>query len=148
MSRTIVAALLSITLSVRVVGQQYSHSLDTAITQQSQTAQHLDENLPASEEAAKTVLENSPRHGEFIDIKCEGSQYPIRTWIVYSERKDKAPVVIVTHEIFGLVDVQAIGIRRKHSRTLTSGMQETLCRCALERYMQAPPKEQCKLRTR
>ena len=29
---------------------------------------------------------------------------PIRTWVVYPERKDKAPVVIVIHEIFGLSD--------------------------------------------
>jgi carboxymethylenebutenolidase len=29
---------------------------------------------------------------------------PIKTWIVYPERKDKAGVVIVIHEIFGLSD--------------------------------------------
>ena len=28
----------------------------------------------------------------------------MRTWVVYPERKDKAPVVIVIHEIFGLSD--------------------------------------------
>ena len=29
---------------------------------------------------------------------------PIRTWVVYPERKDKAAVVLVIHEIFGLSD--------------------------------------------
>ena len=29
---------------------------------------------------------------------------PVKTWIVYPERKDKAGVVIVIHEIFGLSD--------------------------------------------
>src|SRR5262249_58748418 len=28
----------------------------------------------------------------------------IRTWVVYPERKDKAPVILVIHEIFGLSD--------------------------------------------
>ena len=62
-----------------------------------------DENLPAAEETAKAALEKSPRHGEYVDIKgADGA--PIRTWVVYPERKDKAGVVIVIHEIFGLSD--------------------------------------------
>jgi carboxymethylenebutenolidase len=62
-----------------------------------------DENLPAAEETAKAVLEKSPRHGEYVDIKGPAGE-PIRTWVVYPERKDKAGVVIVIHEIFGLSD--------------------------------------------
>jgi carboxymethylenebutenolidase len=62
-----------------------------------------DENLPAAEETAKAALEKSPRHGEYVDVKgADGT--PIRTWVVYPERKDKAGVVIVIHEIFGLSD--------------------------------------------
>jgi carboxymethylenebutenolidase len=60
--------------------------------------------LPAGEDQAKAALEKSPRHGEFVDIKMPGSETVIRTWIVYPERKDKAPVVIVIHEIYGLSD--------------------------------------------
>lgn len=63
-----------------------------------------DEKLPPGEEQAKAALEKSPRHGEFVDVKLEGSEHPIRTWVVYPERKDKAPVVVVIHEIFGLSD--------------------------------------------
>src|SRR5262249_13796784 len=38
------------------------------------------------------------------DVKLPAGGTPIRTWVVYPERKDKAPVVIVIHEIFGLSD--------------------------------------------
>jgi carboxymethylenebutenolidase len=62
-----------------------------------------DANLPPSEEQAKAALEKSPRHGEYVDIKMP-SGAPIRTWIVYPERKDKAGVVILIHEIYGLSD--------------------------------------------
>lgn len=62
------------------------------------------ENLPASEETAKSTLEKSPRHGEYVDVKLPGGGAPIRTWVVYPERKDKAGVVIVIHEIYGLTD--------------------------------------------
>ena len=60
------------------------------------------ENLPASEQTARAALEGSPRHGEFLDVKTPSG--PVRTWIVYPERRDKAGVVIVIHEIFGLSD--------------------------------------------
>lgn len=63
-----------------------------------------DEKLPPGEENAKAALEKSSRHGEYIDIKLGGDEKPIRTWVVYPERKEKAPVVIVIHEIFGLSD--------------------------------------------
>jgi carboxymethylenebutenolidase len=64
----------------------------------------VDEKLPPPDENAKATLEKSPRHGEYVDIKLEGSSVPIRTWVVYPERKDKAPVVVVIQEIFGLAD--------------------------------------------
>jgi carboxymethylenebutenolidase len=68
--------------------------------------------LPASQEDAKAFLEKSPRHGEYADVKLPGGGTPIRTWVVYPERKDKAPVVIVIHEIFGLSDwIRAVADR-------------------------------------
>lgn len=63
-----------------------------------------DPNLPAGEAGAKAVLESSPRHGEFVDVAVPGRATPLRAWVVYPERRDKAPVVIVIHEIFGLTD--------------------------------------------
>jgi carboxymethylenebutenolidase len=59
--------------------------------------------LPPAEDDARTALEHSPRHGEYIDIAYAGRP-PIRTWVVYPERADKAGVVLVIHEIFGLSD--------------------------------------------
>lgn len=63
-----------------------------------------DPNLPPGEESAKAALDASPRHGEFVDIVRGEGQAPIRTWIVYPERKDKAGVVLLIHEIYGLSD--------------------------------------------
>jgi carboxymethylenebutenolidase len=60
--------------------------------------------LPPPEDQARAALEKSPRHGEWIDVKAGEDATPIRTWIVYPERKDKAGVVIVIHEVFGLTD--------------------------------------------
>ena len=60
--------------------------------------------LPPGEKEAKAVLDKSPRHGEFVDVTVPGAKSPLKAYIVYPERKDKAPVVIVIHEIFGLSD--------------------------------------------
>jgi len=72
------------------------------VEQQGSAHNALDAALPAAEETAKARLDRSPRHGEWVDIAADGG--PVHTWVVYPERKDKAPVVIVIHEIFGLTD--------------------------------------------
>jgi len=71
---------------------------------QAAPAGKADASLPASAETAKAALDNSPRHGEYIDVKMPGGGPAIRTWISYPERKDKAGVVIVIQEVFGLTD--------------------------------------------
>jgi carboxymethylenebutenolidase len=48
----------------------------------------------------KAILDKSPRHQEWVSIKY-GSR-TVKAFIVYPEIKDKAPVVLVIHEIFGL----------------------------------------------
>ncbi|HET8643908.1 MAG TPA: dienelactone hydrolase family protein, partial [Vicinamibacteria bacterium] len=60
--------------------------------------------LPPAEEQAQAALSASPRHGEWADVALPGAATPIRTWVVYPERKDKAGVAIVIHEIYGLTD--------------------------------------------
>jgi carboxymethylenebutenolidase len=62
------------------------------------------QSLPAQEfkDFGKDRLNNSPRHGEWVDIKS--GDRTIKAFIVYPERKDKAPVVLVIQEIFGLTD--------------------------------------------
>ncbi len=51
---------------------------------------------------AKPRLNDSPRHGEWVDFKS--GERTLKAFVVYPERKEKAPVVLVIHEIFGLTD--------------------------------------------
>ena len=50
----------------------------------------------------KGRLNSSPRHGEWVDIKS--GQRTIKAFVVYPERNDKVPAVLVVHEIFGVTD--------------------------------------------
>jgi len=103
---SLLGVLLLLCNSPFVRSQHHEHAHDTAITSTitSTVLPQADEKLPPGEEQAKATLEKSPRHGEYAEVKVEGSETPIRTWVVYPERKDKAGVVIVIHEIFGLSD--------------------------------------------
>ena len=65
--------------------------------------QAQDAGLPPGEAAAKARLAESPRHGEWVRVDAGGGDR-VDAWLVYPERKDKAPVVIVIHEISGLTD--------------------------------------------
>jgi carboxymethylenebutenolidase len=51
---------------------------------------------------AKPRLNKSPRHGEWVEYKS--GERTLKAFVVYPERKEKAPVVLVIHEIFGLTD--------------------------------------------
>ena len=51
---------------------------------------------------ARARLEKSPRHGEWVTVKHDGRA--VETFVVYPEVKDKAPVVLIIHEIFGMTD--------------------------------------------
>jgi carboxymethylenebutenolidase len=57
--------------------------------------------LPPDAEGALARLDASPRHGEWVTVSA-GTPEEIKAWVVYPERADKAPVVVVVHEIFGL----------------------------------------------
>jgi len=59
--------------------------------------------LPPAEGDAKQRLESSPRHGEWVTVDAGGGD-TVDLWVVYPERSDRAPVVLVVHEIFGLSD--------------------------------------------
>ena len=60
--------------------------------------------IPPPEPQARAMLEKSPRHGEYVDIQLPGSKTPLRAYVVFPETKDKAGVVLVIQEIFGLSD--------------------------------------------
>lgn len=65
-----------------------------------QSAPAAQATAPGAEEAAAR-LSASTRHGEWATIPAPGGD-SVRAWVVYPERPDSAPVVVVIHEIFGL----------------------------------------------
>jgi carboxymethylenebutenolidase len=58
--------------------------------------------LPPVEADALAALNGSPRHGEWVTIP--NGQDQVQAWVVYPERADRAPVIVLIHEIFGLTD--------------------------------------------
>ncbi len=64
------------------------------------TAEQPGSVLPASGEEAEVRLSASPRHAEWVTIQAGADS--VRAWVVYPERSDPAPVVLVVHEIYGL----------------------------------------------
>ena len=75
----------------------------TASTSASSSMSVQATSLPADAEHAMARLNSSPRHGEWVMVKVPPSD-SVKLWVVYPERKTKAPVVVVVHEIFGLSD--------------------------------------------
>jgi carboxymethylenebutenolidase len=59
--------------------------------------------IPPDNGASAERLKGSPRHGEWVDIKMPSGP-AIKSFVVYPERKDKAPVVLVIHDIGGMGD--------------------------------------------
>jgi carboxymethylenebutenolidase len=51
---------------------------------------------------AKARIDASPRHHEYVALHANGRT--IQAFVVYPQVKQKAPVVILIHEIFGLTD--------------------------------------------
>jgi carboxymethylenebutenolidase len=74
-----------------------------AASGQTTAATPRNDKLPPDADASAAQLKSSARHAEWVDVK-NGEGTPIKSFVVYPERKDKAPVVIVIHEIFGLTD--------------------------------------------
>src|ERR1700722_4624055 len=57
----------------------------------------------SAQDWAKAMLAKSPRHGEYVTIK-EPNGRALQAFVVYPEIKEKAPVVVLIHEIFGESD--------------------------------------------
>ena len=56
----------------------------------------------SAQDWAREKVEKSPRHREWVTVKHDGRA--VETFVVYPETKDKAPVALVIHEIFGMTD--------------------------------------------
>ncbi len=59
--------------------------------------------LPADGESATERVATSPRHGEWATYDAGGDD-EVQAWVVYPERSDAAPVVVVIHENRGMND--------------------------------------------
>jgi carboxymethylenebutenolidase len=59
---------------------------------------------PGTADNATKKLAESPRHGQWIDIKLKDGT-ALKSWIVYPERPDKAGVMLVIFDIFGMRDM-------------------------------------------
>lgn len=67
--------------------------------------------LPADAEHAVEALNASPRHGEWVTVRLADGD-SVRSWVVYPERSDGAPVLVVIHEIYGLTNwIRAVADR-------------------------------------
>lgn len=63
--------------------------------------------ISVGQDWAKKRIADSPRHLEWVEVK-HGSR-TVKCFVAYPERKDKAPVVVLIHEIFGMTDwVQSV----------------------------------------
>jgi carboxymethylenebutenolidase len=58
--------------------------------------------LLAIQDPVKDRLEKSPRHLEWITVK--NGERTVHAFIAYPEVKEKAPVIVLIHEIYGLSD--------------------------------------------
>lgn len=66
-------------------------------------ARPANDNVPPGNEQAASELKASSLKSEWVTINYSGGP-ALKTFVVYPTRPDKAPVVIVIHEIFGLTD--------------------------------------------
>ena len=95
-------------------GQGSSASRASSAPQQQQAAAPVDvpwnDRIPAGTAAHATkALADSPRHGEWVDIKLPDG-VALKSFVVYPERKDRAGVVLVIHDIRGMADIpRALG---------------------------------------
>ena len=101
---TAVLSLGFVTLGLAQTDPHAEHVTEARQAAQATVPATVNEALPPGEEQAKDALNRSPRHGEWVDIAVTGEAAPIRAFVAYPERRDKAGVVIVIHEIYGLTD--------------------------------------------
>lgn len=96
MRRTAAALLVPIATLAAACTPRMSASADTAAASARAQAQ-----IPAGSADVQARLAASPRHGEWAMVNA-GAGDSVRAWVVYPERRDRAPVVVVVHEVFGL----------------------------------------------
>lgn len=56
----------------------------------------------SAQDWAKKELDSSPRHQEWVELKSGDRK--LKSFVVYPEKKEKATVVVLIHEIMGITD--------------------------------------------
>jgi carboxymethylenebutenolidase len=56
----------------------------------------------SAQDWARERIQKSPRHAEWVTVKHDNRA--VETFVVYPQSKDKRPIVLVIHEIFGMTD--------------------------------------------
>ena len=105
-----VAAAIAVSSAVVLSAQQAGAPPAAAGAQQGNITLQWNDKIPAGNmEHATKALAESPRHGEWVDIKLpDGSA--LKSFVVYPQRSDKAGVVLVIHDIRGMSDIpRAVG---------------------------------------
>jgi carboxymethylenebutenolidase len=87
--------------SARQAGSEHDHASPATVTTAGGDVAFQSPALPPSAAGSSARLLASPRHGEWAMIRT-GPNDSVRAWVVWPSRNDRAPVVIVLHEIFGL----------------------------------------------
>ncbi|MGH7515871.1 MAG: dienelactone hydrolase family protein [Gemmatimonadales bacterium] len=65
-------------------------------------------------------------HGEWVKYAKPGTRDTIRAYVAYPERKDKAPAVIVIHEVYGLTDWEPTVVDRLANNGLVAIVPDLL----------------------
>ena len=110
MKRVIVTAVLCLALGAAAdhLFLNAAVSQQAAATKPTYTMPNYEPGNQGNGQASKDRLAASPRHQEIVEIKVLGVEKPMKAFVVYPERPDKAPVVLCIMEIFGMTDwVQA-----------------------------------------
>jgi len=103
MSAVVFAGCSSSASVARGVDHSEHMALESTSAAATVASQPADVSLPAAASTVAARLAASPRHGEYVMIaRTPGGTDSLRAWVVYPERRDKAPVVVVLHEIYGL----------------------------------------------
>ncbi len=84
-----------------LVAPEAHHDDGSAIPVDRPSSAASDTLLPAGSADAAARLAASPRHREWVMIPAGGTD-SVGAWVIYPERRTRAPVVVVVHEIFGL----------------------------------------------
>ena len=106
----VIATLFSSAVVLSAQGQAGAGAPPAGGGQQGNVTLQWNDKIPAGNmEHATKALAESPRHGEWVDIALPGGG-KLNSWVVYPERKDKAGVVLVIHDINGMRDIpRALG---------------------------------------